>query len=296
MTRCRLHVRQTRPAASPATPTEGAETCLRIRCCKASTQSCSAPAVRSARRLPKRLRPRALRCSWPAGARRPLQVVAKEIVAAGGRARPDVIDVLDEPAVEAYIQSLAHEAGGIDIVFNATGPRVSEYANLTPAVDLPADLFMVPVNTALKSNYITARAAAREMVKQGTGVIMFLTGSPARPHLPNVTAIGAAFGAIENLMRTMAIELGPAGVRVVCLRTALNPDSRTSKENAELSADRMGVPASHEQFAATLAQGTMLQASPTTTDTARAAVLLASDSARMMTGTVQNSSAGVVWD
>jgi len=83
---------------------------------------------------------------------------------------------------------------------------------------------------------------------------------------------------------------------VVCLRTALNPDSRTSKENAELSADRMGVPASHEQFAATLAQGTMLQASPTTTDTARAAVLLASDSARMMTGTVQNSSAGVVWD
>ena len=225
-----------------------------------------------------------------------LQVVAKEIAETGGRARPDVIDALDEPAVEAYIQSLAHEAGGIDIVFNATGPRVSEYANLTPAVDLPADLFMVPVNTALKSNYITARAAAREMVKQGTGVIMFLTGSPARPHLPNVTAIGAAFGAIENLMRTMAIELGPAGVRVVCLRTALNPDSRTSKENAELSADRMGVPASHEQFAATLAQGTMLQASPTTTDTARAAVLLASDSARMMTGTVQNSSAGVVWD
>ena len=134
------------------------------------------------------------------------------------------------------------------------------------------------------------------MVKQGTGVIMFLTGSPARPHLPNVTAIGAAFGAIENLMRTMAIELGPAGVRVVCLRTALNPDSRTSKENAGLSADKMGVPADHEQFAATLAQGTMLQASPTTTDTARAAVLLASDSARMMTGTVQNSSAGVVWD
>jgi NAD(P)-dependent dehydrogenase (short-subunit alcohol dehydrogenase family) len=225
-----------------------------------------------------------------------LQVVAKEIAEAGGRARPDVIDALDEPAVEAYIHSVAQEAGGIDIEFNATGPRVSEYANLTPAVDLPADLFMVPVNTALKSNYITARAAAREMVKQGTGVIMFLTGSPARPHLPNVTAIGAAFGAIENLMRTMAIELGPAGVRVVCLRTALNPDSRTSKENADLSADRMGVPADHEQFAATLARGTMLQASPSTTDTARAAVLLASDSARIMTGTVQNSSAGLVWD
>jgi len=209
-----------------------------------------------------------------------VKVVAKEIAAAGGQARPDVVDALDEPAVEAYIRSVAQEAGGIDIEFNATGPRVSEYANLTPAVDLPADLFMVPVDTALKSNYITARAAAREMVKQGAGVIMFLTGSPARPHLPNVTAI----------------ELGPVGVRVVCLRTALNPDSRTSKENAELVAEKMGVPANHEQFAATMAQGTMLNASPTTTDTARAAVLLASDSARMMTGTVLNSSAGVVWD
>jgi len=225
-----------------------------------------------------------------------LKVVAKEIAAAGGRARPDVIDALDEPAVEAYVQSVAHEAGGIDIEFNATGPRVSEYANLTPAVDLPAGLFMVPVNTVLRSNYITARAAAREMVRQGAGVIMFLTGSPARPHAPTVTAIGAAFGALENLMRTMAIELGPAGVRVVCLRIALNPDSRTSKENAELLAERMGVPADHEQFAATMARGTMLQTSPTTADTARAAVLLASDSARMMTGTVLNSSAGLVWD
>ena len=33
-----------------------------------------------------------------------LTVVAKEIAEAGGRARPDVIDALDEPAVEAYIQ------------------------------------------------------------------------------------------------------------------------------------------------------------------------------------------------
>ena len=149
---------------------------------------------------------------------------------------------------------------------------------------------------AVRRRTASSGAAAREMVKQGAGVIMFLTGSPARPHAPTVTAIGAVFGAIENLMRTMAIEFGPAGVRVVCLRIALNPDSRTSRESAELLAERMGVPADHEQFAATMAQGTMLQASPTTADTARAAVLLASASARMMTGTVLNSSAGVVWD
>src|SRR5262249_10126167 len=141
----------------------------------------------------------------------------------------------------------------------------------------------------------TARAAAREMVRQGAGVIMFLTGSPARPHAPTVTAIGAAFGALENLMRTMAIELGPAGVRVVCLRIALNPDSLSGKENAELLAERNGVPGDHDQFAATKGRGTMLEAARTTAVTARVAVLLGSDSARMMTGTVLNSSAGLVW-
>jgi enoyl-[acyl-carrier-protein] reductase (NADH) len=45
-----------------------------------------------------------------------------------------------------------------------------------------------------------------------------------------------------------------------------------------------------------LAQGTMLKRSPTTEDTARAAVLLASDWARMMTGAVLNASGGAVWD
>jgi len=73
----------------------------------------------------------------------------------------------------------------------------------------------VPVNTVLKSDYITARAAARQMLRQGSGVIMFLTGSPARPHLAGVAAIGAANGVIENLTRYVAIELGPAGRRRV---------------------------------------------------------------------------------
>jgi len=138
-----------------------------------------------------------------------LKAAATQIAAAGGRARPGVIDALDEPAVEAYLRPVAQEAGRIDIEFNATGPRAGEYATPTPAAGRPADLFMVPVTTTLTSNYITARAAARQMVNQGTGVIMFLTGSPARPHAPAVTAMGAAFGAIENLTRTMAIEPGP---------------------------------------------------------------------------------------
>src|SRR5215467_877203 len=49
--------------------------------------------------------------------------VAKEIKAAGGWAHAAVIDTLDGAAVEAYLESVVGQTGGLDIEFNATGPR-----------------------------------------------------------------------------------------------------------------------------------------------------------------------------
>ena len=223
-----------------------------------------------------------------------LQAVARHVVAAGGQAHADVVDALDDAAVEKYLDSVVQRAGHVDIEFNATGPRVSEYANGKSAVDLPVDEFMVPLNTVLLSQFITARAAARHMLKQGAGVIIFLTGSPARPHTPGTHGIGAAFGAVENLTRHMAIELSPAGVRVVCLRTSANPDSRTIQDVADGIAKMMSI--TSDQVKANLADGALLKVSPRTTDTAKGAVFLASDLAGMLTGTVLNASAGVTPD
>jgi NAD(P)-dependent dehydrogenase (short-subunit alcohol dehydrogenase family) len=223
-----------------------------------------------------------------------IDAVAKQIEVAGGRAHADVVDALDAAAVEEYFESVVQQTGGLDIEFNATGPRVSEYASGKRAVDLPVDEFMVPVDTVLKAQFITARVAARQMLRQGSGVIIFLTGSPARPHTPATSGIGAAFGAVENLTRHLAIELSPAGVRVVCLRTAANPDSRTIQDLTEGITRMMNI--TRDQANANLADSTLLKVSPRTADTAGAAAFLASDRARMMTGTVLNSSAGVVTD
>ena len=214
-----------------------------------------------------------------------VQAVAQEIEAGGGQAHADQIDALDAAAVDEYLESVVQQTGGLDIEFNATGPRASEYANGKLAVEVPIDEFMVPVETVLKAQFLTARAAARQMLKQGSGVISFLTGSPARPHTPGTSGLGAAFGAVENLTRHMAIELSPAGVRVVCLRTSANPDSRTIQDVTEGIARMMNITRDHAN--ANLAASTLLKVSPRTTDTARAAV---------MTGTVLNSSAGVVPD
>jgi NAD(P)-dependent dehydrogenase (short-subunit alcohol dehydrogenase family) len=159
---------------------------------------------------------------------------------------------------------------------------------------LTIEEFMTPVNTVLRSCFITARAAARQMREQGSGVIIFVTGSPARPHDPGMSAIGAAFGAVENLTRSMALELGTAGVRVVCVRTAANSDSRSIQDTTDAMAKLMNI--TPQQASAALAQQTMLKVSPRTTDTAKAAAFLASEAARMITGAVLNASAGAVTD
>jgi 3-oxoacyl-[acyl-carrier protein] reductase len=223
-----------------------------------------------------------------------LKETARQIGEAGGHARTAVLDALDEEAVDAYADQVAGEAGRIDILVNAIGPLAREYGNGKSIVDLPAAEFMVPLVTIVRSQFITARAAARHMARQRFGVIMFLTGSPAKPHVQGASAIGAAFGAIENFTRQLALELGTVGVRAVCLRTSAMPDTRTIQDTTHAIMASMNI--SEEQAAQRLADQTLLKMSPRASDTAAVAAFLVSDRARMMTGTVLNSSAGATPD
>ena len=223
-----------------------------------------------------------------------VEQVAKQITADGGIAHVAVIDAEDPAAVDAYIDAIATETGSIDIVFNLVGPRLQEYGGGKPATQLSVDEFMVPLERLVKAQFITSRAAARHMVEQRSGVILFVTGSPARPHTPGATAIGAAFGAIENFTRNLAQDVSPCGVRVVGVRTAATPETRTIQElQAAMTA---GMNITEDQVFKTLADMTLLKVSPTIVDMAKAAVFAASDNARMLTGTVLNSSAGAAID
>jgi 3-oxoacyl-[acyl-carrier protein] reductase len=223
-----------------------------------------------------------------------LEAVGNQITTAGGEAQTTVVDALDDADVNRYLDGVAKQAGKIDIVVDLTGPLASEYGNGKVAVELPVDEFMAPLTTIVRSHFITARAAARHMINQKSGVIIFVTGSPARPHVPGATAIGAAFGAIENLTGNLAFEVSPFGVRVVCLRTVANIDSRPIQDTMDLVAGRMNI--TKEQAIEQVALSNFLKVPATVQDTANAAVLIASDRARMMTATVVNASAGAALD
>src|SRR5260370_15171603 len=76
----------------------------------------------------------------------------------------------------------------------------------------------------MKTQFLTTTAAARHMSKKGSGVILAITATPGRNFIPNSGSFGIACAAIEGLWRQLAGELGPQGIRVICLRSAGSPE------------------------------------------------------------------------
>lgn len=201
------------------------------------------------------------------------------------------LDALDETAVNEHLDNVAADAGRIDIVFNAIGPQPVEYGNATDTMTLPVDKFMIPISTIVTSQFITARSAARHMRSRGSGVIVFLSGTPSRG-TANTAAIGAAFGALESLTRSLAVDLGPYGVRVACVSTMGMAETRVMQQTYELAAQAMGAP--RHKVEELITSRALLGRSPTLADTATLVAFLASDEAAAITGAVVNSSCGQV--
>jgi 3-oxoacyl-[acyl-carrier protein] reductase len=223
----------------------------------------------------------------------PVQELAQAISSRGQTAAAAQVDALDEDAVNSYLDDVVATAGRIDIVFNAMGPQAVEYRNATSTLELPAEAFMLPMTTIVRSQFITARATARHFVKAGSGVIVFLTATPSQG-LSNTAAIGAAYGAIESLTRSLAVDLGPLGVRVVCVRSMLMAETRVGQQTIEMGAQAMGVPKG--RMAEIITARPLLRRSPTLAETARVVSFVASEEANTLTGAIINSSSGLVLD
>src|SRR5262245_53468486 len=213
----------------------------------------------------------------------PLEATAETVTAAGGRAYPAVLDALDEQAVERHVKSVADQTGGIDISFNLTSRGDVEGTRL---LAMTTDDFVAPSVTGLRSNFITARAAARHMVDQGRGVILMLTSGSGLestpPELWPMGGTGPADAAIESFMRYLAAEVGPKRVRVNCLWTA----------GVTLKVDEPPANGS-DSIVDGLVNVSMLRKRPTLQEVAETAAFLASDRASGITASIVNVSSGI---
>jgi len=221
----------------------------------------------------------------------PLEALAQEITQVGGMADAAQVDALEEPAVEQHLSAVVNSAGRIDISFNAIAIG---YNQGDPLTEMSVAEFTLPLADAMKTQFLTTRAAARQMRKQGAGVILALTASPARLAVANSGNFGVACAAIEGLCRQLAADMGPVGVRVICLRSAGSPDGAVVSNVMRQLAELQGI--TQEEFEANLAEKTLLKRMPKLAEVANVAVLMASDRASAITGMVANVTCGEIVD
>ena len=208
-----------------------------------------------------------------------LDVVANDIRSRGGTVNTAVVDALDEQAVNAFADSVAGQAGRLDISFN-----VISYGDVQqPLTEIAVEDFLQPITNAVRSHFLTTRAAARHMIERGSGVILAFGGGGPQT-VPGLGGFKIALDAIEGHRRQWAIELGQHGIRVVTLKTGGVPETIPAEDPAK------------DAITAGIEGATLLGHAATLADVGNVAVFVASDHARTITSTEINISCGAIVD
>lgn len=224
-----------------------------------------------------------------------LEEVAASIRAAGGDVELAVVDALDAAAVEAHAESVAARASRIDVVLNAIGLMHVQGKSFA---DQTLDEFAAPVIGYTRAHFNIAKAAARAMIRQRSGVILALSTPGSVLPGPGFMGYGVACAALEAMTRHLAGELGASGVRAVCLRADAIPDALTRSHSREVFTE---VAAAHgltpeAMLAAHAEAKTLLRRLPTLRQVADAAAFFASDRAAATTGAIVNLTCGSLVD
>jgi NAD(P)-dependent dehydrogenase (short-subunit alcohol dehydrogenase family) len=219
-----------------------------------------------------------------------LDATADEIERAGGLVATAIVDAFDEAAVVRHAEAVVEAAGSLDVSFNAVAVAHLQLA----LADLSVEQIVDPIAGRVATHLLTARTAARHMIAQGSGVILTISADAARLTYPNIGGFGIACAAVEGLTRALAAELGPHGIRVVCLRSMGSPESHDVADGWERHFGDGDT--SIEDVVDVRAQGTLLRRVPTLVEVGNVAALMASDLASPLTANVVNVACGEIAD
>jgi 3-oxoacyl-[acyl-carrier protein] reductase len=158
------------------------------------------------------------------------QKVACEIEVAGGKALAFRADVTQWDDVEAMIHAAETKLGPIDILVN----NASMNFPVTPFIDYLWEDFERKLTNELKASFQTCKAVVPGMVSRHGGCIVNVSSSLSRQPGPGFIAHSSAKSALDAFSKSLALELGPYGIRVNVVAPGLTHTDATRNQPKEM--------------------------------------------------------------
>ncbi|MFC7446416.1 mycofactocin-coupled SDR family oxidoreductase [Rhodococcus daqingensis] len=198
----------------------------------------------------------------------------------GGRIETFEVDVRDRAALSAAVDAGVAAFGGLDIVCATAGITSS-----APALELTEQAWNTMLDVNLTGVWQTCAVSAPHLIERGGGAMILTSSIAGLRGLVGVAHYTAAKHGVVGLMRSMAKELAPHGVRVNTVHPT-NVDTPMIQNDAVRTKFRPDLdrPPTREEFAESAATMNLLSipwVEPV--DVANAALFLASDEARYIT-------------
>ena len=186
-------------------------------------------------------------------------------------------DISDPAQVSRLFDEIARVDGRLDVlVNNAANQGIGQGGPLEVDPEAMRAVFATNVFGGFR---VTQEACRRFFVKQETrGCVVFLSSNTARRAIRNRTSYCASKGAINSLVRSLSLDLGPLGIRVNCCAPGyINTERWKTLDPAVAARRRKNCPLGREASGA---------------DIAGVVAFLASDDASNMTGEIITVDAG----
>lgn len=190
-----------------------------------------------------------------------------------------VADVCDEARVQEVFAATLESFGSLDVV--AANAGIGGPAGAVEDIDLAEWRACISVN--LDGAFLTAKQAARHFKQQGAGLLLFTSSTSGLFGSPHRSPYSAAKWALAGLTKTLAMELGPHGVRVNAIAPGAVEGPRMDRMVA-LEAKSRGV--SEDDIRDLYVRGVSLKTWVTAQDVANMASFLASSAGNKISGQI----------
>jgi 3-oxoacyl-[acyl-carrier protein] reductase len=194
------------------------------------------------------------------------QKVVADVVARGGRAMLARADVSVRADVEGMVRAVEAELGPIDILVNNANMSFP----VVPFVEYRWEDFERKLSSELKASFFTCQAVVPGMIRRRGGCIVNVSSTLSRVPGPGFIAHSSAKSALDAFSRSLALELGPHGIRVNVVAPGLTLTDATSHMPREMHA--------------AIAAHTPLRRLAEPDDVAGAVLFCCSDASRHVTG------------